>query len=94
MKTTISTTIEQSTWNEAKENSIAWSDALEFGIKFFIADKEGYDYPACKLSNKILALQKVIRDQSEEIERLQNPKTIEDLKKEADDIFKDLGVGQ
>lgn len=44
--------------NEAKQNKIALKDALEFGIKFLLADKDGWYYPQSNLLEK---LHKVIK---------------------------------
>lgn len=94
MKTTISTTIDAFIHKEAKDHDIAWSDALEFGIKFLIAQKEGFDYPENKLLSKIQYLSKIIQDQSQEIENLKQSAPVVDAKKEAEEILKDLGVAK
>ena len=37
-------------WELAKDNRIALKDAMEFGIKFLVADKDEFDYPDCPLN--------------------------------------------
>lgn len=39
--------------DDAKTNKIALKDALEFGIRFLISDKDGFDYPASNLLEKL-----------------------------------------
>jgi len=38
---------------EAKKFGIGLKDALEFGIRFLVADKDGFNYPDCNLQNKL-----------------------------------------
>ena len=38
---------------DAKTKRIGLKEALEFGIKFLIADQEGFDYPANNLQEKL-----------------------------------------
>ncbi len=52
-KTNITTSINMDVWNLAKKENIAWCDALEFGVKFLISDKEGFDYPQSNLLEKL-----------------------------------------
>jgi len=92
MKITISTTIDAFIYKDAKDYNIAWNDALEFGIKFLIAEKEGIDYPANKLLSKIANFQKLLAEQIEINESLKTPAPVVDAQKEAEEILKDLGV--
>jgi hypothetical protein len=39
--------------NQAKQHNISLRDAVEFGIKFKIADKDGWDYPNNNLQNNL-----------------------------------------
>ncbi len=55
-KTNLSTTIKLDVHKLAKENNISWNVALEFGVLFLLADKDGglsYDYPLCNLKGKL-----------------------------------------
>lgn len=91
MRLTISTTIDAEIHKIAKDNNIAWNDALEFGIKFLIAQKEGFNYPDNSLSNKIINLTKLLQDKCDEIEKLKSSVQNEiDAEKEADEVFKNI----
>ena len=79
-------------WITAKQNLIEFKSALIFGIKFMIAEKQGFDYPQNKLTEKTAKLQSLLNQKNQEIEDLKSPVKI-DAVKEADDILKDLGVG-
>lgn len=79
-------------WITAKQNLIEFKSALIFGIKFMVAEKQGFDYPQNKLTEKIAKLQSLLNQKNQEIENLKSPVKI-DAVKEADDILKDLGVG-
>jgi len=92
MKITISTTIDAFIHKDAKDHNIAWNDALEFGIKFLIAEKEGIDYPANKLLSRIANFQKLLAEQIEINESLKTPAPVVDAEKEVEDLFKDMGV--
>jgi len=59
-------------WILAKQNLIEFKTALIFGIRFKIAEKEGFDYPQNKLSERIAHLSKIIQEKTEEIEDLKN----------------------
>ena len=66
MKVNISTTLEHEIKQEALNNEISFNKALEFGIKFLLAEKGlGYDYPENNLQKKLL---KVIELNSTEVE--------------------------
>lgn len=77
-------------WSEAKRQGISLRDALEFGIKFLIADRDGFDYPNCKLQSK---LHKVVEQRNAlitEVENFKNPQPVateEEIAKETDDVF-------
>jgi len=51
-KTNITTSIRMDLWNLAKKEKISWSKALEFGIMFLIADRDGVDWPQCNLLDR------------------------------------------
>lgn len=95
MKIAISTTVDALLHQSARDNNISWTDALQFGIQFFVADKEGFGYPDNKLSEKIKKMSATIQQQAEEIERLSNPPenvNPEIAEKEAEEILDNLGV--
>jgi len=72
MKINVTTSIDDSIYTKAKENNISWNDALEFGISFLIAEKEGYDYPSNKLLIKIANFQEKISELSLKLEENKN----------------------
>lgn len=92
MKMNITTSVDNLSWQKAKDNNISWSDALEFGINFLSAEIDGIDYPPSKLMNRISAMQNLITEKCTEIENLKQAKTINPIEKEADEIFKEVGV--
>lgn len=57
-------------WLSAKQNLIEFRSALIFGVQFKIAEKQGFDYPANPLSDRILVLTKKIAELSQQIEDL------------------------
>jgi len=71
MKTTISTTIEIALREEAYNRKIPLNDALEFGIKFLLAEKDGVDYPENSLSKKIEKLVENLNNKCSEMEKLE-----------------------
>ena len=92
-RVSITTSIGSDSWNLAKENDISWTDALEFGIEFLVADKDPYsnDYPKNNLSNK---MQKIIEHRNAlliEIEDLKQGikplSVIEQTQKDIDDVL-------
>ena len=90
-KTTISTTIGVDIWNLAKREGISWSDALDFGIRFLVADKNEMDWPDdTKLWEKFQkvikqrnALQMEVNGLREQVEDV----TEEEIEQEADNIL-------
>jgi hypothetical protein len=92
MKITISTTIDVEVHKLAQDNKVAWNDALEFGVKFLVAQKEGFDYPENKLLNKIQFLSQKIGELSIENESLKTPAPVVDqvnAEQEVEDLLKD-----
>jgi len=71
-KVTISTTINLDLWNEAKRKGIAWNDALEFGIKFMLADKfeMEYTHPVNSFQMKLQRTQNMLQEKCKECENL------------------------
>jgi phage regulator Rha-like protein len=91
MRLNITTSIDAEIRGIAKDNNIALSDALEFGIKFLVAQKDGFGFPDNKLSEKVRSLTSMLQDKFNELETLKNPIKLEQAEKEADDILKDIG---
>ena len=97
LKTNVTTTISDNVWRIAKQNNIAWNDALEFGILFLNSDVDGFDYPSCNLLKKLHktvehrnallqevdALRKQINNNLDEEE----PEPKNDPEKDADELF-------
>lgn len=79
----VTTSISNDHWNLAKENNIAWNDALEFGIKFLIAERDGFDYPKNKLSEKLEKTIKMLNAKSQECEAIRDQ--IDNLENERDE---------
>jgi len=97
-KSNVTTSVKSNIWQMAKEENIAWNDALEFGIRFLIADKDGFDYPDCKLQEKLhkvvahrnALMQEIalLRDPVEDVEDVEVIKVSkEEVDKEMDDVF-------
>jgi len=88
-------------WVCAKQNLILFKDAMMFGIRFLLAEKdEGltYEYPDCMLLRKKEILARNFAEKCEECNRLKDQlegkdpdsddqKTKEDIKAEADEIL-------
>jgi hypothetical protein len=92
MNINITTSIDNVLWQKAKDNDISWSNALEFGIQFLTAEREGIDYPPCKLLGRIANLQTALSQKCQEVEDLKNPTGENiDTQKEADDILNNIG---
>ena len=63
----LTTTITNSNWEEAKRNIIPFTEALAFGIRFLVAEKEGDGHPANSYENKIQKLQAKLDEISQEL---------------------------
>lgn len=85
-KAHITTSVKNSIHKLAQDNKIAWNEALEFGIKFLIADSDGgltYSYPQNRLQEKLQRTLNNLNQKCLEIEELKNPQE----KKVTDDII-------
>jgi hypothetical protein len=95
-----SVNLEVDLWETAKRNLIEFKDALVFGIKFKLADADGFgNYPPCniitKLHTNIAKFQQLLNEANEKIEEFEKGKDLdkkmdelsEDAEKEADDVF-------
>ena len=64
--------------DQARKHGISLRNAIEFGILFKLADKDGFGYPPCNLLNK---MEKVIKHRialTQEIESLRTQLNIKD----------------
>ncbi len=103
-KTNVTTSIPLNVWREAKENNIAWNDALEFGILFKLADADGFgDYPESNLLKKFHEKVKILQAKFQECEALrsqlgddyeEDPQDPKEANKEADDILNNFVDGK
>jgi len=96
-KTNVTTSISIEHHKIAQENKIAWSKALETGIIFLAADKDGginYEYPESKLQDKLKRAVINLSEAAQELDDLKNPKDQEEeitkgiIGKELDEAFK------
>lgn len=69
----VSANINFTTWVLAKENLISFTDALDFGLRFKLAEKAklGIDYPQNSLSIKIAKMSEIINQQASKIIELE-----------------------
>ena len=87
-----SVNIDADLWREAKRQSIGLKDAMEFGIKFMLADKEGLDYPENNLLSRMQRITKNLNAKYQECEALRDQlegKIDPDVDKELNDVFGD-----
>lgn len=66
IKTNINCYIDAELKRLSLENNIGFSEALEFGLKFKLAEMDLEDYPNNKLLTKIAKLQEIISSQTEQ----------------------------
>jgi hypothetical protein len=91
MKINITTSIDPTIHQSARDHLLAWNDCLEFGILFKTAEIDGFDYPANKLSSKIQKLALRIEELTQEIDKLKNLNIpLENLDIEASEMMEDL----
>jgi len=102
-RTNVTTSIGRDVWELAKKQNISWNDALEFGIRFLVAEKDsglgGYEYPKTELQTKLHRFVKKFQDEllrnnelEDRIEKLTaEKKTVEEFnderEKDIDEIF-------
>jgi len=87
-----SVNINSDLYDLAKQCNLTFKEAMEFGIKFLVTDKEGVDYPSCNLLEKLHKTVKqrnalmlevdALRQQVDGIEDIQD-----ETKKEIDEVF-------
>jgi len=76
--------------DKAKANNISLKEALEFGIVFKVADKDGFDYPDNNLQKKLHKFVEMYNAKREECEALRKQLNIDDEaedQKVAADVF-------
>jgi len=87
----ISANVDGELWKLAKQYNLGWTEALEFGIAFKLAEKDAnYEMPKNILTEKIEKLAKKIQDQAEQIEKLkpkQEPEEVISVEAEADEVL-------
>lgn len=91
-RTNITTSINSKVWEIAKQNNISWNQALEFGIRFLVADRDGIYWPDCNLKEKLHNVVKhrnklLIENQNlrEQVPKIDENK--DDLTKVIDSVF-------
>lgn len=94
MRLPVNTTVSVELKELVKNQKINFHEALEFGIKFLIADKDGgliYEYPENNLSNKLRNTLNRLNEQTEKIEKLENLKLkitpADELEPTSEDVF-------
>lgn len=84
--TMTSVCIDVDLYDELKNLKISLKDAVEFGIKFLIAERDGYDYPANKISEKLEKTIKMLSAKSQECEAIRDQMdNLENERDESDD---------
>jgi len=93
-KTNVTTSIPLDVWKLAKENGIAWNDALEFGVLFKRAEIDGFDYPDSKLQEKLLkivnhrnALILEVEALRQQVEGVESVEIVSEAKDDVDNIL-------
>jgi len=77
MKTNITTSLDVGIKKIAMEEGIKMNNALEFGIRFLLADKDGglnFDYPDTRLGNKLQSVLNRLTEQLAKVEKLESLK--------------------
>ena len=89
----VSANVKSKVWELAKEKNIGWSDALEFGIRFMLAELDGgfeHEYPKCQLQEKLHRIAKNFQAKAVECEALRDQmegKTDPSIDKELNEVF-------
>lgn len=83
MKINQTTSIEYDLKKQAQDVSLNYSDCLEFGIQFKLAEMGVLeDYPKNQLSNKIEKLSKMLEEAYNKIEDLEKVEEVEEVEKD------------
>ena len=86
----VSANVKSKIWNLAKDKGIGWSDALEMGILFLVADKDGIDYPKSNLLDKMQKIARNFQAKAQECEALRDQlegKIDPNIDKELNEVF-------
>jgi len=75
VKDVTNTTIERELKLKARAKLIGFSEALEFGLRFKLAELSEYDYPSNSLSYKIEAMAERLEEAHRRIEELDAKKS-------------------
>ena len=86
-------------WTFAKQNIVVFRNALIFGIKFIVADKDGgltYEYPECNLKEKLRLINAKLQETAEkcnqledQLHGLQDPEKQKEIDKELNEAMDD-----
>ena len=93
----VSANVKSKIWNLAKDKGIGWSDALEMGILFLVADKDGIDYPKSNLLDKMQKIARNFQAKAQECEALRDQlegKIDPNIDKELNEVFKEVDDGK
>ena len=96
----VSANVKSKVWALAKDNNVGWSDALEFGILFLVAEKDDgliSPYPDNKVLNKLHKIVKNFQAKSQECEALRDQlegKIDPNIDKELNEVFKEVDNGK
>ena len=94
-KVNITTSINNELWNHAKQNNLAWNDALSFGVEFKLAELGICEYPPTKLSSKVETLVEKLSEVSQELSDLKNDdEDVKEPEEEADEFFDEVKVAE
>jgi hypothetical protein len=75
-------------WTAAKQNLISFTEAIKFGIKFKLAEKDGgltFEYPDNMLLRKVQNLVRIIQERNDEIDKLKGTENKKDAHEEFND---------
>ena len=88
-----SVNIDADLWSDAKRQSIGLKDAMEFGIRFMLAELDGgfeHEYPKCQLQEKLHRIVKNFQAKAQECEALRDQmegKIDPSIEKELNEVF-------
>jgi len=66
----VTTTISTEMKDMLKDNDLAISDVLSFGANFLLAEKDFFEYPSCKLLEKMGEYKQLLEEKCLELEKL------------------------
>ena len=79
MKIAVNTTIDHEIKQLAISNGINFTEAVDFGVKFLLAEQLIIEYPSCRLVSKLERMRELLEETSQELERLKNPEEDEPI---------------